>query len=927
MRTFLELVRIEALLQGRSLRARGAVLVFLVAAIAPAVLAARAQNGELLLGSSTYVADVLTFLPQLAAVLAAVLSLDAIVRDRRSGAWSVLSLTPMSNAGYVLRRWGALVTLLLPLSALPLAAALVLARVHDAPSGPLVNAVLPWLCRVVPVVAGVSAAALGAGTLADGLVPGILLLATLAVVAPALLQRALAPARRHASVELSPWLDPENAERRILFYRIALRPDRFRDLRAVVPATESPLPARVFATATLATGLLPLAGCALLLGASSATLRRATPDLPPWRPRPGHPLRTLLGLASRLRPRFARDPHPAVADRALRLGVALFACGALGLWWARDAHYRRDMEATHALQISGWPAPTPATVVPVEARLDASLDARGRAAATSELTLRNDGGAPVRHLALTLLPSVELASLTADRGSVASERRGERLAVELDPPLAPAESRRLRATTRGTPARVDLALRSPGAPFELRYRVQAHSLAADLKDLALSLTRPAALPERIDLGWGDLAPQPRFAPWTLQRASGFAGGGLDLLPTESAAPPTRLTVAIAAPRGVLLADACGGAGDARIQSACTMPLRDWALAGGRLVTVPGLPVTFGVLPPHRAHATRLAEGLAGLPELTRRAWATSGALPPPVLLEESPDWAGDPRRGIASFSGYEEQVGMFALRTAGSLVRVPEALLVRDRPLDAANVVAATLAQTLLRRRLLDPVDQPVIEGLVREVVLARLGRTTPGGATIACRRLDLPSFRVSLLDAEDREYSGWRRRLVAVTRELLARVGAEAVERGIERFLARGDAAGGAADDPRGGLRELLAAVAAESGADLSVLVRDGFERGALPELGLADVRLTGGDGAFTVSGRVVNEGTGEARCPVSVTTPAGSVDTSVVVPEKGAATFTIATRVAPQAVLLDPDAACLRWQPDPPGILVQRVNLEVLR
>ncbi len=57
----------------------------------------------------------------LAAVLAFLISLDAITREQDEGAWSTVTLAGMSSAGYLLRRWLALQALLLPLTAVPLA--------------------------------------------------------------------------------------------------------------------------------------------------------------------------------------------------------------------------------------------------------------------------------------------------------------------------------------------------------------------------------------------------------------------------------------------------------------------------------------------------------------------------------------------------------------------------------------------------------------------------------------------------------------------------------------------------------------------------------------------------------------------------------------------------------------------------------------
>ena len=156
----------------------------------------------------------------------------------------------------------------------------------------------------------------------------------------------------------------------------------------------------------------------------------------------------------------------------------------------------------------------------------------------------------------------------------------------------------------------------------------------------------------------------------------------------------------------------------------------------------------------------------------------------------------------------------------------------------------------------------------------------------------------------------------------MIARAGIAAVERGLERFFARHE--GGRESAGPGDLPELLAAIGAEAGADLGTLQRDGFEDGALPELAFVDVRTERRGEAFTVTGKVTNSGTGEAHCPVTLTTASGSVGTRVVVPQGASVPFAITSSAAPQTLLLDPDATCLRWQPDPPGALLQRINLD---
>ena len=49
-----------------------------------------------------------------------------------------------------------------------------------------------------------------------------------------------------------------------------------------------------------------------------------------------------------------------------------------------------------------------------------------------------------------------------------------------------------------------------------------------------------------------------------------------------------------------------------------------------------------------------------------------------------------------------------------------------------------------------------------------------------------------------------------------------------------------------------------------------------------------------------------------------------TVVVGSGTSAPFAISTNAAPQTLLLDPDSTCLRWKSDPPGVLLDKVDLE---
>ncbi|HEY4561521.1 MAG TPA: hypothetical protein VIJ36_00990, partial [Thermoanaerobaculia bacterium] len=139
--------------QARSLRFRVIAALYVAAAAGPAVLMwLRRSEGTAVIGGATYAAETLEILPALTAVLAVLISLDAVTREQDEGSWSTVALAGMSNAGYLLRRWLALQALLLPLTAIPLALAAAGAGAANGPGAvspwPFVG---PWLMHIVPV--------------------------------------------------------------------------------------------------------------------------------------------------------------------------------------------------------------------------------------------------------------------------------------------------------------------------------------------------------------------------------------------------------------------------------------------------------------------------------------------------------------------------------------------------------------------------------------------------------------------------------------------------------------------------------------------------------------------------------------------------------------------------------------------------------
>ncbi|HSF43699.1 MAG TPA: hypothetical protein VLT87_28155, partial [Thermoanaerobaculia bacterium] len=162
----------EARTQARSLRFRVVAACYVLAGSAPAVIAfTRHGRYGVLYGGATYLTETAAVLPLLTGLLAAVLSLDGVTREQSEGAWSTVSLTEIASAGYLLRRFVALLAVLLPLTAIPFLVAGGLALAAGTPVSPEALAGT-WLLGVVPLAAAVSALLLAVGTIGGGAING-----------------------------------------------------------------------------------------------------------------------------------------------------------------------------------------------------------------------------------------------------------------------------------------------------------------------------------------------------------------------------------------------------------------------------------------------------------------------------------------------------------------------------------------------------------------------------------------------------------------------------------------------------------------------------------------------------------------------------------------------------------------------------------
>jgi hypothetical protein len=895
----------EAKLQLRSLRFRLLSLGYVMAACAPpALVAFHQRQTDTLFGCASYAAELAGLQPALTALLCVALSLDAILREQGDGQWAVLSLAPVSNAGYLVRRTLAIWLIALPVLVTPLVAAWAMAAAAGAPCSHPSALVLPFLSGTLPLSVVATALGVAVGTVAGGEVTGLACLFLLIVLVPAALNAVLARWGRQVTPPLAT-LGLEPLSTRIRWARLAWAAPEI-GIAPVLPASEAGLDVRAAVSIAAASLTSSAALAALCFGIAPAFLQRCRRDLRPWHLHPTHPLRTLLRLLNRLRQRYAPDGGLAAPDRTVA-AAALLLFGVCALaFWSRDADYRRQAITRYATEVAGGPATTPSEVAPTSSALSGTLRSSGAVDLWYHASFRNQGSEPVAHLAFSLSPRLAIAAI-ASTGQLRLRRTGERLALELAPPLAARESRSFTFHLTGTPAEVEFALPPlRGASFVLRYGfIREGHLAADLSDLADSWPRRAVSSRRVDLRASDLFPVPRYASWALTPPPSQPGApGLEV-PAESRSPRTTLAFDLTVPADQLLGEPCGATSDGarrRLRGRCILALDEWSVAGAALVPLAAGRPLFAVLPAHHERAALHRAMVAAIPSQVEEAWPGLGTFEP-VVFEWPPPYDPDLRSGMGDWSPWDAPLGGSAVPVArGHLLLIPEQLLLGSRPIPAGSLVAELVRGTLLARRPIVAAQQALWRALIGALVRRRLGLAPAQGAVVVGRHPSM--FRQSLYgEASFDRFSPAQARLEAVVADLTHRVGDGNLRRGIESFLTRRSAGPGT-------IPELLATVAATAAVPLATVEQDFFRGEALPELELGEVRVSG-RGPWQVRGVVRNRADGEAWCPLVTQTETDSLETAVRVASGGTTPFALTASSPPRRVSLDPDGVCLRFRP----------------
>ncbi len=890
----------EVRTQARSLRFRTAAVLYVLAGSFPAaVIHLRLPALTYAIGGSTYASEVANLVPLLTALFAFLLSLDGVTREQGEGAWSTVTLCEVSNAGYLLRRWLALQAMILPLTVLPFAAAAGIAIADGAaPLHPWAFAG-PWLLHTVPLALTASALGLGIGTIGGGALSALPLLAIVLALVPLLANQLL----HHFALRFgSPlrWVGFPEAMWTItrMVHSLSGRESGY-GWTFPIPSSESGFDARVIGEQLLADCAFFAALAALALGAAAVYLRRTRPDVRPMRVRPDHPIRGFLLTYGKLRERYKPDPAPAAADRLALTAGLLAAAALLGLLAWRGLSYESLAETRFSAETQGRVGITPTGVVPGRWRLGGRIGP-GQAVGlqvTGEMV--NQGEEPAGSLAFQLNPRFGI-EVTADTGRVTLIREWDRLGLQLEPPIPPGGRRELRFRLSGEPAATVFAVPQGPGTFAGHYILHRDALyGRDRLPFAYSFRQPSVSGYRVDLSQGSLVPVPRYGAWKET--------------AETVFPRAQVELSLSTPPGLFLADTCGGiVRNNALASHCRTPLSDLAVVGGHYRLLEGRLLqgevdgtAVAVFSAHMRAAELHLGFLARSAGMLDEAWPGAGSLGRLVVLE----W---PHQGIHYRDGgqslgrwYRDPWDSF-LSVKGNLVFLQETDLIGMKGLTPEYLVAEILSVRLTDRRRIVPEHNIFFRQFLQALALERLGLGARSGAVVGpLHPYDEEGVQKPAL-AEGLYYGYWNYRFPALVAALESRMGAEPLRAAVEEFLSRGDDRGDEAGP--GTAQELFELFERHSPQTVERLIQDFFIAGDLPYPVLEGVEFRRAGDAWLVTGRMVNQGKGEALCQVVLNTDLGPESTILRAGTGESAGFAFTTRHRPQAVFLDPNRECHR-------------------
>lgn len=878
MRLLAAFIAHEARTQFRSLRFRIVSAVYIVAGVAPAVLfRVLAPRLEYEIDSARYASEIVGLLPLLTTLMAAVLAVDAITREHEEGSFLVVALTPISSAGYFVRRWVAVVAVALPITIVPLILGAAIAAESQKKWPLWEHFAWGWLLHGFPVLLVASALFMAMGTITGRTILAIVAVVLLFTIGLELANSALA--RRHRHVDR-----PEE----FFFSDILLELRRPRWSSRRLPENPTAAAYRRGAEVDALLGRIPLAAGVtfFLFAIAPAFLRRGRADLRPWRIRSDHPMRTFLRMLNRIREEFAPDPRVrSWPDRALFVICIVLGTTAILYLIHRQKGFERLAAAQFESESAIEPRPMSQSMVPVSLRLEGavrrSMDLR------AALVMRNEGTQPDSHLAFELNPGLAIDRIAVPGRQVRVTRRWDRVGLDVRPPIAPGQTCEIEWQLRGTPGAYRFSLKGDRQSFGQKYgRYQRASEPGELSDLSRSTFVPVVDETGMVVRGSDFLPSPRYSPWTVddQPVNRFETQTSSHYLAETRMTPVPIAVALKTPQ-LTAADSCASLGDGVLESRCTMPIAEYTVAGARVTSFQLADgAAFSYLPRHAERARAQAESLREAIEVAHRAWPGLGSTGRVAFLER-------PTRPGEYYYGHHPLAAIDSIESSGTLHLLPELMIIQRKLISANAFAAGIITNSLKRRRRIVSEQQHLVETLITILARSRVARRT-SKATVAGPN----AYRSGLL-----ETVSWSR-LDKVFAEIEYRVGTDALIGGINDFLNGGPHAGTA--------RELIDAIAKRGGVSLDRMYTDYFEGNALPKLTLTDVVFRRTVAAWEISGTLRNLGTGESFCPVVLRTRFGSMRKVVRIDSGEAVPFSFTSSHLPQAVQLDPEGVCYRAQ-----------------
>jgi hypothetical protein len=618
---------------------------------------------------------------------------------------------------------------------------------------------------------------------------------------------------------------------------------------------------------------------AALLGIATLYLRRTRRDLRPWRPRPDHPLRSFIGVINRLRDTYSPDGSIGAAEWAsAALGLAILGT-TIAFLVGRVRAFERLGAERYAAYTQTEPLPMTADVVPLVARVRATLSSDGHLRAHGELTLRNSGAHAVTHLGFALNPLVDIRGLHTSAGRLHLVRVWQRIGIDVDPPLNAGESRRLSFDLDGTPGDVSIPIPWSGDWRSKWHRYVAATQSIDLTDLSRSTIIRNVDEARVALEASDFLPVPRYTPWRIdEETARFA--------EESVQPAAEIELVLAQPFATV-ADSCGhlAARGARLESRCTMALASYRVAGGPLAVTTIAPgILLAYIPAQESLVPVQGPALAAAVGRVEQAWSGLTLARPIVYVENPTDLRQRPAtmfewRALRDIGG------------SGTLQLIPESVFIRYRGIDEGVAAGALIVNALRTRRMVVPGEASFFLNFYRATASRRVGAHRRDTAVVPAT--NVPT-RVPLLSAEGNP------RLDFVIYALEARAGAQHVVEGINDFAASGPRPGTA--------RELFAAIARRAGIDLTRMYDDYVAGDKAPRLTLVDVTFRRAGENWEIRGALHNDGSGEAFCAIALRTANGSLQQTLRVDSGERVPFVFTTTAMPHTLQLDPNRVCYR-------------------